>query len=635
VFDISESDHARVSGNVRSFQEASWALQAGKIDTAFFVASTPARAVSDALSSGCCALLDLSGQVDSIRDAVPGLEPRDIPGRTYENQPNPVRTVGASALLVGRRDLQDEIVLEIEDAVFDNIGTLAEAHIRAEDIRLGSAFELPEGVEIHPGSVTFQEREREKLLIATGTVNGKYYHVGKRIELVLRQRGIAARAVQTGGSLENVELLADRNRHALAIVQYDVALASLWSPKLYHTAQLGDSFRIPRVKGLRRIATLHEEKLHALIRRDRIHKTARGRPTLRVLNGTRVCVGPEHSGTQVLARALLRHHGVATAESMFLSIPDMVARIHSGEIDAGFFMSHVPSEALKTVAHDGRMRLLSIDPRHVAGMLGPAVRVSTIEPGVYGAQLEDEPPVDTISTWAVLATLDDLPFDVEEITRAVFEGAAFLGISVTAADMARDLSSLPLHDRARAYYEEAGFLPSWHVDWLTVTWRSMAILVILVGGYRGLLTSRRDRTRRELSKRILSVPLSADHPHSVQDLLMIRREVRECTQKSSWKARALDQSRAAELEGLIRERMEEAKVTLKRSVLADLRALRAPEVLDKKTRRDHYASLEERIWIHLEHGELDTSQHKLLLDLIREGQQQIEGASTQGRGAEH
>jgi TRAP transporter TAXI family solute receptor len=427
AFDILESDYTRVSRNVSSFQEATWALQGGKTDAAFFVASTPARAVADALSSGCCALLDLGRQVETIQAAVAGLEPRDIPGRTYENQPNPVRTVGASALLVGRRDLLDEVVLEIEDAVFDNIGTLAEAHIRAEDIRLGSAFELPKGVEIHPGSVTFQEREREKLLIATGTVNGKYYHVGKRIELVLRQRGIAARAIQTGGSLENVALLADRNRHALAIVQYDVALASLWSPKLYHTAQLGDSFRIPRIKGLRRIATLHEEKLHALIRRDRIHKTTRGRPTLRVLNGTRVCVGPEHSGTQVLARALLRHHGIATTESMFLSVPDMVARIHSGEIDAGFFMSHVPSEALKTVAHDGRMRLLSIDPRHVlsidprhvVGMLGPAVRVSTIEPGVYGAQLEDEPPVDTISTWAVLATLDDLPFDVEEITRAV------------------------------------------------------------------------------------------------------------------------------------------------------------------------------------------------------------------------
>jgi TRAP transporter TAXI family solute receptor len=620
---VSEGDYSRVGGTVRSFEDASRALQDGRADAAFFVASTPAKAVSDALASGCCSLLDLGDHQRAIERLVPGLGVQKISGQVYANQPEPVHTVGGRALLIAHEELETEVVLEIEAALFGAIGALAEAHIRAEEIRLERAFAgLPAGIEPHPGALEFLEAEREKLVIATGTINGKYYRVGKQIRFVLRQIGIPARVTQTGGSLENLQML-EKNPRTLAIVQYDTALASYWSPKIYHTACLGDSLDIPRVRGMRSIATLHEEKMHALIRRDRIPVGVREQPTLSVLRGGRVSVGPEKSGTQILVRAILCHYGVDPAETAYLSVPDMGERLRGGEIDAGFFMGHVPSQALRAVVHDGRNRLLSIEPRYLGAMLGPALGVAKIEPGIYGAQLEGEPPIETVSTWAVLVAREDLE-DVETITRAVFEGAAFLGISQTTEGMARNLPSLPIHPGARDYYEEAGLLPSWSVDWLTVTWRSLAILVMLAGACRGYLTMRRDATRSGFTRQLLEVPTDADYSSSTADLRAVSREVRERAHWKRWKRGHLDQSRVSELEGLIAQRIEEARRNRRQRVLAELRVLWALPALDEKTLLERYASLEEEIWIDLENGELDSSRHKLLLDVIREKRSEIQ-----------
>ena len=49
------------------------------------------------------------------------------------------------------------------------------------------------------------------------------------------------------------------------------------------------------------------------------------------------------------------------------------------------------------------------------------------------------------------------------------------------------------------------------------------------------------------------------------------------------------------------------------SLLAELRMLRPPEVMKEDERCARYDSLEGTIWLHLENGELDSSQHAMLL----------------------
>jgi TRAP transporter TAXI family solute receptor len=216
--DDPEKDYERAAPNtVRSFVQASSKLQSGDLDAAFFVASIRAQAVWDAMNHGCCEILDLEGSLESIGNAVVGMTRRYIPARNYPNQPLGKTTVGANALLVGHKDLRDEVVQEILNTTFDHVADLAVAGIRVQDARLETAFdkELLSGVALHPGVQKFRDQENQRLLIATGTINGKYYDIGKKMQLLLQEAGIPARVVHSDGSLEN---LSDRSiRHGTRI----------------------------------------------------------------------------------------------------------------------------------------------------------------------------------------------------------------------------------------------------------------------------------------------------------------------------------------------------------------------------------------------------------------------------------
>jgi TRAP transporter TAXI family solute receptor len=630
---ISDTDYRRADKSVRSFQDASSKLSTGELDAAFFMAATPAKAVLDALDSGCCNLLDLRDHVERIERAVPGLTRRPIPASSYPSELGSKLTVGANALLIGRKDLPDEVVAEVLNTLFDHIADLAVATIRVQDVRLETAFDEKSlsGVGLHRGVHKFQNQEAQRLLIATGALNGKYYDLGKRMQLLLDHEGIPARVIHTDGSLENLRLLWAKKRPTVAVIQYDTALASIWSPEIYGDSELAKTLDIPRVQGLRRIATLHDEKVHILIRRKFLEELAESgtitveeqqHPTLDLLKYARVCLGPKESGARVIAQAVLRHHGIPEAkEEISLSVHDMVERIHNEELDAGFFVSHVPSEVIKTLVDDPSIRLLPVDTGEITGLLGAALRLSEIKEE-YRAQHQGEPVIDTVATRAVLVAREDLPFDVETITRAVFEGAAFLGISQTIEDMARELPSLPLHPGAEAYYKAEDIVPSPRVDWLTVAWRSLAILVFLFTGYRGFTAWRRERTAAKISKRILHVPLGSDYDHSVEDLLRIRREARDRAQRQSWQRGELDEARSRTLVELIGEKIEVAKLNLQSSLLRELRSFRTSEP-DPTTRLPNLADLEKRIWVHLENGELNASQHQLILEFIREDGQGV------------
>ena len=67
---------------------------------------------------------------------------------------------------------------------------------------------------------------------------------------------------------------------------------------------------------------------------------------------------------------------------------------------------------------------------------------------------------------------------------------------------------------------------------------------------------------------------------------------------------------------LITEKVEVAKLNLQSSLLRETRELRISEI-DSATKQLRLADLEERIWVHLENGELNASQYQLILELVR------------------
>jgi TRAP transporter TAXI family solute receptor len=585
---IEQGDYRRVEAP--SFDAATELLLSGQTDAAFFIAAAPAPAVATALEDPCCALLDLGKYVEAMEGAYEGLRPWRIPSHAYSQQDS-IRTVGTSAFLAARHDLPVEFVTHALGVVFDFVAELAVAHVRAEDIRLHDAFNDPmlDRVGLHPGAAAFRDAEYGRLSIATGSITGRYYEFGTRLQLALAQQGIRSRVFHTDGSLENLRLIADPKRRVLAIVQYDMALASYWDPSLYHTARVRQEVEFPHIANLRRVAALHEEKVHVLARREKIPERWRSRPSLRVLQGLEVSLGPRESGTQVVARALLDVHAIEPRKTLYLSVPDMLARLQGGTLDAAFFMGHVPNQGMKTAIHDPRNQLVSIEFGKASGLLGPALGASRIEAGTYGSQAEGEVAIDTVSTWAVLVARDDLPTDVRRITDALIRGAAFLGVEGGAEFLARRMPSLPLHEGAEAEYKKAGVLPTPEpVDWLEISWRSLAILVFVSGGLGALITAGRERTMRQFRKRIACVSTSADHPHSVEELRDIGLEARERTHRSAWQMGGLDGARTRDLEQLVARGIETSRQRLKRSLLAELRHLREADPAVRRGRRARF-----------------------------------------------
>ncbi|UCC74373.1 MAG: hypothetical protein JSV86_07395, partial [Gemmatimonadota bacterium] len=509
-------------------------------------------------------------------------------------------------------------------------------------------FHVPENfpLRLHPGADQFDREQGSALLIATGALGGTYYELGRMIQQLLRGSNIDARVTHTDGSLENAELLGTRN--TIAIMQYDAALASrIGESRFVYNVDL-PRCTIPAVENVRRLATLHEEQVHVIVRRktlanieeeldarlpasEQVPITTLGQlaEALRTLSPNqqrlRISLGPRRSATQVVAQAILEHHGIpwTAVTPSFLSVSDVANRLHGEEIDLAFFVSHVPSAALETVLNDDRTRLLSLGAKERALMTGTVFTNSTIEPGTYASQREGEPAVQTLATRAVLVTTGDLPLDVEAITRAVFEGEAFLDIPGGAQAMAEDLPSLPFHPAAKRYCEKARLCPppKAPIDLFGATWRTLASIVILISGYRGLLRLRRERTFSEMTRQTIAIPVEANFQNSVKRLLEVRGEIQERVRRRWWQPGELDKGRWRYMYDLVNDRVAEAKDNLTRALAAEVHALAADSELDETTRQQRYQSIKVRIGKYFEKGELDASQRQILCELIQEDSQ--------------
>ena len=667
-----------------SYQDASNQVVSGDAELAFIMAGTPVEAVSSAMDTGLCRLLHVEKGVDVIEGTADklGLEAREISRFLYQNQSDPVQTLQANALLVAREGLPAEIVQAILNALFDHVDELVVANIRANEIRLWKAFDLPdERLKLHPGAEKFKEMEKYALLIATGSIGGKYYNEGRMIQLLLQKRVIRtlgnviaglweqartdlsiiprllldqdrarSRVVHTNGSLENALLVGQRP--TLALMQYDVALASrLEKSSIYRTGLAGVDF--PELPDLTRIATLDTETLYVIARREplarQLHEGTINEEdvgTVRSLEDLRVCLGPEQSGTRAIAEAVLEHHGILDdISASYLTVPDMVHRLHSGEIDAGFIVSGLPSHSVETLLDNPQLRLLSLGARERAKMVeSAAFSAVSIHPDKYAYQSLDE-VIRTIATRAVLVTDAEIAFDVETITEAIFEGAAFLGIGDSALEvnaaaittsedskkrllrfMAQDLPSLPLHPGARKFYERAGLLPQPRkyvdilYDWLTATWRTLAVLLILVTGYIGFIHLMRDRTSNQIGREIFKIVLDDgdSSPLSQLERLEVKRDVINELVPQRWFQKDLDKPRWRDLNNLIDYWVGVAKGNLARDLADEIGSDSSDERLSDKQRLDCRSDLLKRVRKHFETDQLDESQYELLTKLIQE-----------------
>src|SRR5688500_7600109 len=126
-------------------------LNSGNIDAAFS-GFAPPNAIVIAAMKGGARLVPIDGPViEEMRTRYPYLKRTLIPGGTYPNQPEPVRTLGVDTLLVCRADLDDDVVYRFLDAYFATRPAMTPPNLDR-----APATPIP----LHPGAARYY-RQRE------------------------------------------------------------------------------------------------------------------------------------------------------------------------------------------------------------------------------------------------------------------------------------------------------------------------------------------------------------------------------------------------------------------------------------------------------------------------------------------
>ena len=168
------------------------------------------------------------------------------------------------------------------------------------------------------------------LTIATGTPEGTYYQIAQDIKQIAERDGIPVEVIETNGSFDNINLLG-LEKVDLAILQLDVLKVTS------DAMQAKANFNV--LKEIKVILNLYFEEIHVITRNDGIR-------SLSQLEGKKVAVGPERSGSALTADVLLAAYDLRV-EKYFDAPNDALRKLERGELDALIFVGGAPVPAFE------------------------------------------------------------------------------------------------------------------------------------------------------------------------------------------------------------------------------------------------------------------------------------------------
>ena len=182
------------------------------------------------------------------------------------------------------------------------------------------------------------------LTIATGSSEGTYFKIGQDIKQIAEKEGIPVEVIQTGGSFDNINLLGT-GKVDLALMQLDV-LRFVAEVMLKETG-------LNVLQEAKVALNLYLEEIHIITKDPNIR-------TVQQLQGKRVAVGPEKSGSALTSEVLLAGFGV-TIEPAFDAPETAVKKLGQGEIDALIFIGGAPVPAFQKLDRTFRFVALPAD----------------------------------------------------------------------------------------------------------------------------------------------------------------------------------------------------------------------------------------------------------------------------------
>ena len=249
--------------------------------------------------------------------------------------------------------------------------------------------------------------------IVTGGKTGTYIQIGQNIGALVDHFNVDLQAVESAGSIENVNAVYKRPVTPLGIVQSDVLG---WIKVRSNDPELRNIAAKTRL-----VFPLYNEEVHVLARREIA--------SLEDLAGKRVAVGKAGSGSELTATMMLATAGIAPAETRNMAAGDALAALKAGTLDAMVYVAGYPVKLFTDGVAAG-------DGLHLLPITSPALLEfypgSQIPAGTYSWQAAAVP---VIAVKATLMTYDfpqtsqylrDSCATVARIARAVQDNLGWL-----------------------------------------------------------------------------------------------------------------------------------------------------------------------------------------------------------------
>lgn len=217
----------------------------------------------------------------------------------------------------------------------------------------------------------------------TGSPSGTYIRIGQDVAGLARSCGWTLNVRESAGSLENLLGVRQRRLTQFGVVQSDVL-------EYLRTYEADDPVIARAVAGVQIAFPLYPEEVHVLAREDVAD--------LAGLDGRRVAVGVEDSGTFLTASLVLEFAGVEPAERVTIGPRESLEAILAGEIDAFFYVAGAPASLFEDPRLTGSgLRLLPLNDERLRAVYQPR----TIPAGSYPFQTAS---IEVVAVKAVLMT---------------------------------------------------------------------------------------------------------------------------------------------------------------------------------------------------------------------------------------
>ena len=312
---------------------------------------------------------------------------------------------------------------------------------------------------------TFSPLPPRTVTMAAGAEGGAYYKYAERYREILRRSGVELQILKTAGSVDNLSRLND------SISGVSIGFLQGGTPGAQDSPQLES------------LGTVFYEPLWFFCRTD-IRKKG-----VAALRGGRISVGPEGSGTRVLALELLKRNGMAEkgfADLLPLPFAQASEKLLTGEIDAALVLASWDSPVVQRLLASPQIDLMNFPRADAYVALYPYLN-KVILPAGIGDMLKDRPDDDRqlLAPKASLVVRGDLHPAIQylllEAAEKIHSGP---GVFRMAGQFpAAESPDLPLSDEARRFYKSGQpFLQRYLPFWLAVMLgRLLFMLIPLLG----------------------------------------------------------------------------------------------------------------------------------------------------------